>query len=173
MAEYATGVGSFQSLTQKPTSWRATRWRAAWRRGPDTVRNLRQRTEVTDAALEARFFIEIGTKPSSPSSIVRVFCSGSRSSLVERRQLCAVIGDKDREQARRLSNAAVLADEMFAAGWLEEALAGFVDFDRSSRGTLGLDRTRKHEDEDASCVVMLDRLSARGVGAGEGADRGD
>jgi hypothetical protein len=53
---------------------------------------------------------------------------------------------------------------MFAAGWLEEALAGFVDFDRSSRGTLGLDRTRKHEDEDASSVVMLDRLSAWGVG---------
>jgi hypothetical protein len=26
-----------------------------------------------------------------------VFCSGSRSSLVERRQLCAVIGDKDRD----------------------------------------------------------------------------
>jgi hypothetical protein len=117
---------------------------------------------VTDAALEAQFFIEIGTKPSSPSRIVMVFCSGSRSSLVERRQLCAVIGDKDREQARRLSNARVLADEMFAAGWLEEALAGFVDFDGSSRGTLGLDRTRKHEDEDASSVVMLDRLSAPG-----------
>jgi len=91
-----------------------------------------------------------------------VFCSGSRSSLVERRQLCAVIGDKDRQQARGLSNARIFADEMFAAGWFEEALAGFVDFDRSSRGALGLDRTRKHEDEDASGVVMLDRLSARG-----------
>ena len=32
-----------------------------------------------------------------------MFCSGSRSSLVERRQLCAVIADKNREQARRLS----------------------------------------------------------------------
>jgi hypothetical protein len=75
---------------------------------------------VTDSALEARFFIEIGIMPSPPNSIVRVFCSRSRSSLVERRQLCAIIGDKDREQARRLSSARILADEMFATGWLEK-----------------------------------------------------
>jgi hypothetical protein len=34
------------------------------------LRNLRQRTEVTDAALEARFFIEIGTKPSPTSAVL-------------------------------------------------------------------------------------------------------
>jgi hypothetical protein len=44
-------------------------------------------------------------------------------SFVKGRQLCAIIGDEDGEQACRLRRTRVLADEVFAAGRLEKALA--------------------------------------------------
>ncbi len=57
-------------------------------------------------------------------------------SFVKGRQLCAIIGDEDGEQACRFRSTRVLADEVFAAGRLEKALAGLVDFSWPGRRIL-------------------------------------
>ena len=41
-------------------------------------------------------------------------------SMIERRELCAAIGNKEGEQIRGFGCTRILTDEMFAAGWLEE-----------------------------------------------------
>ena len=58
-----------------------------------------------------------------PRSTLETVILGHRRSLIEGRQLRAVIGNEDSEQACRLRCARILADEMLTAGWLEEALA--------------------------------------------------
>jgi len=57
-------------------------------------------------------------------------------SLVDGGQPRAVIGDVDCEQACRLGPARVLADEMLAAGRLEEAVPRPVHLGRTGRGIL-------------------------------------
>jgi len=47
-------------------------------------------------------------------------------SMTERRELCAAIGNKDGEQTRGLGCTRILTHEMFAAGRLEETLAGVI-----------------------------------------------
>ena len=89
-------------------------------------------------------------------------------SLVKGRQLCAVVGDEDGEQARGLRSTRIFADEMFTAGRLEEALASFVDFGRPSRGIFRPDCAREHIDKDAACMMMPCRLSARRVADEDG-----
>ena len=53
------------------------------------------------------------------------------SFLLERRQLRAIIGDENRQQACGLRRARILADEMLAAGRLEEGFARLVDARRA------------------------------------------
>src|SRR5436305_1544258 len=88
---------------------------------------------------------------------------GGRS-FVECGELRAVVGDEDREKARRLGGARVLADEMRAAGRLEEALARLVDARRTTgRAVLRADRAREHVGEDAAGMPVAARLAARRV----------
>jgi len=47
-------------------------------------------------------------------------------SMTERRELCAAIGNKDGEHTRGLGCTRILTHEMFAAGRLEETLAGVI-----------------------------------------------
>src|SRR5262245_57648041 len=61
-------------------------------------------------------------------------------SLVDGGQPRAVIGDVDCEQACRFGRARVLADEMLAAGRLEEAFPRPVDLGGTGRGILRADR---------------------------------
>jgi hypothetical protein len=68
---------------------------------------------------------------------------------------CPYIAPRHGQQAGRLGCARILADEVLAAGRLEEALAGFVDLDWSGRRVLGSDRTREHIGEDAAGMVVL------------------
>src|SRR5262249_60300010 len=65
-------------------------------------------------------------------------------SLVDGGQPRAVIGDVDCEQACRLGRARVLADEMLAAGRLEEAVPRPVHLGRTGRAVLRAERPRQH-----------------------------
>ena len=85
---------------------------------------------------------------------MRGFLARAKSSLVERCQLRAVIGDMHSEQPRRLFCARILTDEMATFGRLKKAFTGFVDFDRSSRGIFGTDRPREYISDNASGVMM-------------------
>jgi hypothetical protein len=74
--------------------------------------------------------------------------------------LRAIIGNENREQACRLGCAGILADEMLAAGRLEERFARLVDLGRSGRGVLRADLARQHIGHHAAGVMMADRLAA-------------
>src|SRR5258708_3158585 len=81
------------------------------------------------------------------------------SLLLERRQLRAIIGNENREQACGFRRAGVLADEMLAAGRLEERLTGLVDLGRSGRRVLRADLACQHIGHHAAGVMMADRLA--------------
>src|SRR5438034_11315641 len=74
--------------------------------------------------------------------------------LVERRQLRAIVGDENREQAGRLGRARILTDEMLAAGRLKEGLAGLVYLGRSGRGVLRANLTGPHIGHHAAGVMV-------------------
>src|SRR6202007_2117600 len=76
------------------------------------------------------------------------------SSFIKDRQLGAFIGNKHGQQAGGLGWTGILADEMFAAGRLEKAFAGFVDLGRPSSRILGPNRSGEHVDEEAARMVM-------------------
>src|SRR6266540_3863382 len=84
----------------------------------------------------------------------------SVSFLLERRQLRAVIGDENREQAGGLGRARILADEVLAAGRLKEGLAGLLDLGRARHGVLRADLARQDIGHHAAGVMMADRLAA-------------
>src|SRR5690349_11768628 len=92
------------------------------------------------------------------------FRKESQASFVVALEDGAVIGDEDGEQAGRLGCARVLADEVFAAGRFEEALASLIHLRRASCRRLGSDLARKHVSIDAARVMMLPGLSARSIG---------
>jgi hypothetical protein len=64
------------------------------------------------------------------------------SRIHQSRQSCTIIINEDRGAACRLRSTRVLADEMFASGRLEKALAGSVDLSWPGCGVPGLDRAR-------------------------------
>src|ERR1700757_506496 len=76
------------------------------------------------AACDARKTGLMGSRPVSGVGLFRwlpALKTRAVHSFVKGRQLCAIIGDEDGEQACRLRSTPVLADEVFAAGRLEKA----------------------------------------------------
>src|SRR6266566_3917585 len=80
--------------------------------------------------------------------------------LLRFRQLRTVIGNENREQTRWLGGAAILADQVNAAGGLEEPLARGVHLGRPGGRVLRSDRSRQYIREYASSMSMLWRLAA-------------
>src|SRR5690349_12000340 len=79
------------------------------------------------------------------------------------RQLRIIRRDEHGEQACGFGAAGILADEMAAARWLEEALAGLVHLRRSAGRNLRADRADQHISKHAACVVMRGRFAARRI----------